>query len=152
MLADQPDDLMGIPLAVLPPHVKASLASPIGFETCLERELVVAVLGSQAAHVMAHVEARSRVQRVRIAPEHEVGACAEQRVSVYGPVRELLEAFRLLHVAMHGGEPERLAGAGRTQGMRLHMLAPARRAHVTSTTIIWSRVSGQPSPSPGAPR
>ena len=137
-MTDEPDDLMGIPLAVLPPHVRASLASPIGFETCLERDLVVAVLGSQAAHVMAHVEARSRVQRVRIAPEHEVGACAEQRVSVYGPVRGLLEAFRLLHVAMHGGEPERLTAK---------VLLPARLAGVVigkggETVREISRLSG----------
>ena len=98
---------MGIPLAVLPPHVKASLDVPLTLEIAVAADRVLNIFGSRAAHIMAHIEARSGVQRVRLAPGPDISADrgGERRVSVLGAVRPLLEAHRLLHVALHGGEP-----------------------------------------------
>ena len=73
------DNLMGIPLAVLPPHVKASLDLPFGIEIAVASDAIVNVFGTSAAHIMGHIEARSGVQRVRLAPEAETAP--ERRVS-----------------------------------------------------------------------
>ena len=114
---------MGIPLAVLPPHVKASLDLPLTLEIAVAADRVLKIFGSRAAHIMAHIEVRSGVQRVRLAPGPDRGG--ERRVSVLGAVRPLLEAHRLLHVALHGGEPVQLTAK---------LLLPCRLAEVVIGT------------------
>ena len=134
------DNLMGIPLAVLPPHIKASLDLPFALEIAIAADGVLNIFGARAAHIMAHIEARSGVQRVRLAPGPDLSAdrSGERRVSVLGAVRPLLEAHRLLHVALHGGEPERLTAK---------LLLPCRLAEVVigkagETVREISRLSG----------
>ena len=130
---------MGIPLAVLPPHIKASLDLPFALEIAIAADGVLNIFGARAAHIMAHIEARSGVQRVRLAPGPDLSDCGgERRVSVLGAVRPLLEAHRLLHVALHGGEPERLTAK---------LLLPCRLAEVVigkagETVREISRLSG----------
>ena len=135
-LREMEDNLMGIPLAVLPPHVKASLDLPLTLEIAVAADRVLNIFGSRAAHIMAHIEARSGVQRVRLAPGPDRGG--ERRVSVLGAVRPLLEAHRLLHVALHGGEPVQLTAK---------LLLPCRLAEVVigtagETVREISRLSG----------
>ena len=131
---------MGIPLAVLPPHIKASLDLPFALEIAIAADGVLNIFGTRAAHIMAHIEARSGVQRVRLAPRSDLSADrgGERRISVLGAVRPLLEAHRLLHVALHGGEPERLTAK---------LLLPCRLAEVVigkagETVREISRLSG----------
>ena len=99
------DTIAGIPVEVLPPKVQAGLRTHLTLQMAVSADAIRSVFGGREEHVVRQLSARSGAQ-VQLWP---VPADAiDRRVSMVGTIRELLEAHRLLHVALNGGEPERL--------------------------------------------
>ena len=99
------DTIAGIPVEVLPPKVQAGLRTQLTLQMAVSADAIRSVFGGREEHVVRQLSARSGAQ-VQLWP---VPADAiDRRVSMVGTIRELLEAHRLLHVALNGGEPERL--------------------------------------------
>ena len=128
------DTIAGIPVEVLPPKVQAGLRTHLTLQMAVSADAIRSVFGGREEHVVRQLSARSGAQ-VQLWP---VPADAiDRRVSMVGTIRELLEAHRLLHVALNGGEPERTVPS--SQSMQNCLPSPCRTMFKTKATYIQDR-------------
>eukprot|EP00966_Prymnesium_polylepis_P041227 956547-Prymnesium_polylepis.1 len=98
--------IAGIPIEALPKHVQDGLKQQSPLELALSADAIETVLGANAELVMSKVKGASSVLSLRLGAADEDSV--SRRVSILGTPTQLLEAHRLIRLALYRGEPERL--------------------------------------------
>ena len=98
--------IAGIPLEALPQHVQDGLKQQSPLELALSADAFDTVLGANAELAMSKVKGASGVLSLRLWPQDDDSV--SRRVSIVGTPNQLLEAHRLIRLALFRGEPEKL--------------------------------------------
>lgn len=133
------DGLAGIPLSALPPHVRAALDRPQQLHLAISADAASTVLGTSAGLAMQRIQAHSGAHGIRLGPEDFDSV--HRRVSVTGTAQQLLEAHRLLQLALLSSAPARCT-AVRGRLLLPTELASAVVGHSSETVRQISHQSG----------